>query len=183
MTSEPENLENAETGPDVPAVDEQLIAYLDGELDDEATRQVEQQLSSDPETRQSLGRLERTWNLLDGLERLDVDEVFTHSTLEMVATVAADEVQEKRDQAPRKQRRRRLIGSAVLLGAAAAGFLTVRLLWNDPNEQLLRNVQVLENLDEYREIQDIEFLRALHEAGLFPAEEEEEESDQGLTAR
>ncbi len=182
MPSEPENLENAETAPETPAVDEQLIAYLDGELDDEATRQVEQQLSSDPDTRRSLGRLERTWNLLDGLDRSDVDEVFTQSTLEMVATVAADEVQEKRDQAPRKQRRRRLIGSAVLLTALAAGFLTVRLVWSNPNEELLRNLPVLEDLDEYREIQDVEFLRALHEAGLFPTEEEEEESDRG-TAR
>ncbi len=49
----------------------------------------------------------------------------------------------------------------------AAGFFAVVLLMPDPNRQLLEDLPVLENLDEYRQIDDIEFLRMLRDAGLF----------------
>jgi hypothetical protein len=51
----------------------------------------------------------------------------------------------------------------------AAGFLLVSI-GPDPNRQLIDNLPLLENLDEYRQIDDIEFLRMLYQDGVFDSE-------------
>ena len=69
---------------------------------------------------------------------------------------------------PRRRRRRwRVLAGLTLLVAVAGGFFTVVRLAPDPNRQFLKDLPVLENLDEYRQIDDIEFLRMLRTAGLF----------------
>ena len=57
-----------------------------------------------------------------------------------------------------------------LLAAGAAGFLAVFLFRPDPNRQLLDDLPVLERLDEYRQIDKVEFLELLLEnhEDLFP---------------
>jgi len=168
---------NADPTADHATLDEQLVAYLDGELDDEGTRRVEELLASDPKVRETLERLENTWEMLDNLGRARVDEVFSQSTLEMVAARAADDVEKQQAEAPRLRRRRWLIGTAGMLAALVAGFVAVMLFWPDPNEQLLRDLPVLERLDQYRQIDDVEFLELLleHKKALF-AEEAGDES-------
>jgi len=168
---------NTDPTSDRTTLEEQLVAYLDGELDDQSTRRIEQLLASDPSVRETLDKFEGTWELLDNLGRAHVDEVFTQSTLEMVAVAAADDVQKQQAEVPRRRRRRWLIGSAGVLLAGVAGFLAVVLFWPDPNEQLLRDLPVLERLDEYRQIDDVEFLELLldHKDELF-AEEAANES-------
>ena len=153
-------------------LEERLVAYLDGELDDEGSRRIEQLLATDPAVRETLEKLEGTWDLLDNLERAHVDEVFTRSTLEMVAVAAADDVEKERAQAPRLRRRRRLTAVAGMLGAGAAGFLAFWMLWPDPDRQLLEDLPVLERLDQYRQIDDFEFVELLleHEEDLFAEE-------------
>ena len=69
-------------------MNEQLVAYLDGELDDESSRQIEERLTSDSTLREQLGQLERTWDALDELEQIEVDEEFAQTTIEMVAVAA-----------------------------------------------------------------------------------------------
>jgi hypothetical protein len=58
-----------------------------------------------------------------------------------------------------------------LLAAAAAGFLALTFYPN-PNQQLIDDLPVLEKLDEYQQIDDISFLRAMYEQGVFADEEE-----------
>jgi len=66
----------AETNPtgDQTRIEEQLVAYLDGELDDADARRIEELLASDAEVRQTLEKLEATWGLLDHLDQAHVDE-------------------------------------------------------------------------------------------------------------
>jgi len=149
------------------ALEEQLVAYLDGELDPEDGRRIEELLAADPKVRRSLQRLDRTWELLDELDTAPVGEKFTQSTLEMVTLAAAEEAEQRRAAAPRHRRRRWMIAGGGLLGAGLAGFLAVALVTPDPNRQLLRDLPVLQNLDQYRQIDDIEFLRVLDREGLF----------------
>lgn len=149
-------------------LEEQLVAYLDGELDEEAGRRVEALLASDPKIRDALARLEQTWDALDRLGGAQVDETFTQSTLEMVAVAAEEDVQEQQQQAPRKRRRQWLIGSGSLVAAAVVGFLAVMLFWPDPNQQLLQDLPVLQDLDQYRQIPNVEFLERLYQEDLFP---------------
>jgi len=161
------------------SMEEQLVAYLDGELDDDASRRVEELLASDPKVRETLERFEGTWELLDKLERADVDEVFTRSTIEMVAVAAADDVQQQQAEAPRRRRQWRLAAGAGMLAAGAAGFLVVWLFKPSPNKELLDDLPVLERLDQYRQIDDFEFLELLlaNEKELFPEETGKEAGD------
>jgi hypothetical protein len=150
-------------------LDEQLVAYLDGELDAENSRRIEAMLASNAEVRRRLQSLERTWDLLDQLDATGLGEPFTRTTLEMVAVAAGDEAQQRLADAPRRRRRRRLAVAGSLLAAAVAGFLAV-FLWADPNRRLLQNLPVLENFDEYRQAESVEFLRMLRDQHLFAAD-------------
>lgn len=152
-------------------LENQLVAYLDGELDEESRRLIDRRLAVEPELRDALGRLEQTWDMLDGLERSSVENTFTQSTLEMVTQVAAEDVRQELAEAPRRRRRRRLVVSASMVAAAAAGFLITVVLQPNPNRELLEDLPVLENLDRYREIDDMDFLRLLAAEDIFPAED------------
>ena len=152
-----------------PVIEEQLVAYLDGELDAEASRRVEELLAADPKVRQALQGLDRTWELLGELEAPQVAERFAQSTLEMVAVAAVEDTERSRTEASRRRRWRWVMLSGSLLAAGAAGLLGIWLR-PDPNRQLIDDLPVLESLDEYRQIDDIEFLRSLHKEGLFAEE-------------
>jgi hypothetical protein len=152
---------------DAPEPEDELSAYLDGELDGEAVRRVEERLARDPVCRAELQKLERAWNLLDRLPRAAVGESFTKSTIEMVATSASQEAEALVRELPRRQRRRRLAATLGMAGALAAGFVIGMQIWPDPNENLLEDLPVLENLDLYYQADDIEFLRLLDKEGLF----------------
>jgi anti-sigma factor RsiW len=154
-------------------LENQLVPYLDGELDEEARRLIDRRLAVEPELRDALGRLERTWDMLDGLERSSVEDTFTQSTLEMVSLAAAEDVRQELAEAPRRRRRQWLVVSTSLLAAASAGFLITAMLRPNPNRELLENLPVLENLDRYSEINDIDFLRLLAAEDLFPAEDDD----------
>ncbi len=156
------------------SLNEELVAYLDGELDDASSRRIEERLTSDSTLRAHLGRFERTWDALDELERVEVDEDFTRTTIEMVALAAEEERQQEQRQRPVRRRHRLLIASAGLVSACAAGFLIVWSLWPDPNAELIDDIPVLERLDEYLQIDDIGFLKLLEEKQLFPAEKKDD---------
>jgi hypothetical protein len=146
---------------------DELSAYLDGELDGESVRRVEERLARDPAYRAELKKLERAWDLLDRLPRASVGENFTRTTIEMVALSASQAAQAVLTELPRRQRRARLIGAAAMGAALVAGFLIGVSIWPDPNEGLLEDLPVLENLDLYYQADEIEFLRLLEKEGLF----------------
>jgi len=147
--------------------DEELIAYLDGELDDPACRQIEHLLMTDPHIRRRLQELERTWELLDKLDAPVADERLTRSTLEMVAVEAAQEVQKSSSILGHPLWIRWLLGGSILLAAAALGFAGSWWFAPDPDRQLLEDLPLLENLDCYWQIDDFQFLKGLQEQGLF----------------
>jgi anti-sigma factor RsiW len=146
---------------------EELVAYLDGELDAEQSRRIEQRASEEPDARRMLEELDRTWHMLDELDTPITSEDFTRTTLEMVAQAADQEVEKVKAEAPRRRRRAALWAAAGLLGAAAAGFFLVVSLVPDPNAQLLQDLPILENFDQYREVGSVDFLRALNKDKLF----------------
>lgn len=156
------------------SLEEQLVAYLDGELDAEASRRVEELLATDPRVRQTLQQLDRTWELLDELDKPQVAESFAQTTLEMVTVAAGEDVRTGLTQTRRRRRRRWAIAGGSLLAAGLAGFLAVALFAPDRNEELIQDLPVLQNLDEYCQIDSIEFLQMLNQQDLFTEENGED---------
>ena len=166
MNPEPLPLDPA----DPAQLEELLVAYLDHELDTPASHRVEQLLAAEPKVRELLRQLERSWDALDELGRAEVDPSFTETTLEMVAVAAEEDVREQQAALPRRRLRRWLVGTVCLAAAGAAGFFAVARFLPNANEQLLRDLPVLENLDQYRQVDDVEFLRLLHREQIFAKE-------------
>jgi anti-sigma factor RsiW len=157
-----------------------LVAYLDGELDDEAARALEARLSLDPDARAEAETLRKTWELLDYLPRPEPSPTFTHRTLERLAV--------QRTTGPRSAVGRRWRWGALAAGWAAAVLVAVgaglgaaRLLWprdgaapREPAEVedlLVRNPRVAEYRGVFEQIEDLSFLRALDDPDLFGDDE------------
>ncbi|HTQ37537.1 MAG TPA: hypothetical protein VMJ32_00825 [Pirellulales bacterium] len=161
MSDAPSNL------PNLDQLDEQLVAYLDGELEPQAARQIENTLATDERARKRLNQLASSWDLLDQLPRATVDDLFTRTTVEMVALAAEDEVAQDRVGDPAKRRRRWLEGGIATLAAAVVGFVVVAMVMPDQNDALLRDLPVVKNLELYQDVGDIELLKQLQKANLF----------------
>lgn len=148
-------------------LDEELVAYLDGELDSQATKRLEDLLASDEPARKRLSQLANSWELLDQLPRATVDDLFTRTTVEMVALAEEDEVAKHKAGEPARRRMRWLVGGAAALCAAAIGFVAMALAVPDQNDPLLADLPVIYNLELYEPVGSMGFLRQLQKEGLF----------------
>jgi hypothetical protein len=151
----------------IESLDEELVAYLDGQLDPETARHVEQRLANEENARRRLQQLAQSWDMLDQLPHAVADETFTRSTVQMVAVAAEQELTDQQAVEPRRRRRRWLFAAALALLAGSCGFLAAAKLWTDPNEQLLRDLSTIENVEAYHQVGDIDFLHKLNDEGLF----------------
>jgi anti-sigma factor RsiW len=143
-----------------------LVAYLDGELTGEAARALEAKLSLNPRARAEADALRRTWDLLDYLPRPEPSPGFTHRTLSRAAPVVTG----KRPAVPGRRRILPGVGwAAALVLAALTGYAGVGLLRpHRPGEQeLVRDLRVIENKPYYDLVGDMDFLRELDQPDLF----------------
>ena len=161
------------TKAELDAVHEELVAYLDGELDTKEVQRVERRLADDGEYRARLNALQRAWDLLDSLPRSSVDESFTQSTVKLVALNAEDEARKAKGQSTVWRRLVWLVGTAGAVAAAWGGYVLVMGQLSQPNEQLVQDLPIIENVDLYRHAESIEFLRDLDREGLFAQEVED----------
>jgi anti-sigma factor RsiW len=163
--------QNQETADNGNLIGEDLMAYLDGELGEDARRQLQERLAGDVELRQKLKEFQQTWDMLDELPREPVDDTFTRVTVEMVAQHAEGEVERH---ARRMGRRRKLAwigGVSAALLAGIAGFVYTNWSLSEPNRRLVEDLPILQHLDAYRHAESIEFLRMLEREGLFKDED------------
>jgi anti-sigma factor RsiW len=154
-----------------------LVAYLDGELSEPAVKEIDQVLSKSPAVRHDVEMLARTWDLLDQLPRLATEEDFTARTLSVAQKEEAPRPLLPTSVSERLQSRqlRRggvlLIWLAVLAASAFLGYSATAHWVPDQSEDLLRNLEVVEKLDLYRNVESLEFLKQLDEKiGTFDAQ-------------
>jgi anti-sigma factor RsiW len=165
--------------PTGPTPIEELVAYLDGELDDQRTEAVEAQIGLNPSVRQEAEALRRTWDLLDYLPRPQPRADFTNRTLSRLDLAELSRSAPRRP-APRPRARRWLVGAGVaaaLVLAGLAGYTGRALLvpakpaapslTADEEAQLLADLRVIDRLHEYQQVEDIEYLRGLADPDRF----------------
>ena len=85
-------------------IDEELVAYLDGELDASGAARIERRLADDAAYRARLAQLERAWDMLDTLQRSEANDDFARSTVEMIAIKAVDDAKTGQMRAVRQRR-------------------------------------------------------------------------------
>jgi anti-sigma factor RsiW len=150
-----------------------LVAYLDGELQGDAARAIEQKLALNPAARAEADTMRRTWDLLDFLPKKEPSPNFTHRTLTRLGPAATA------SQPGRARRgrgwRRVLFGAgwaaAVALSALGgfAGFN--RLAPREPGDaDLVRDLNVIKNMRVFELVEDIDFVRELDTPELFGAD-------------
>ncbi len=147
-----------------------LVAFLDGEVDAETQQHIESRLAQDPQLAQRVREHQRAWDLLDELPRVEVADDFAQTTLEMVAVSASHGTQ---DLTRKSGRGRMWLGAAAmasLLTSSLAGFWIASAELHQENRELLNDLPVIENLQALQQIEDVEFLIALENEGLFVAE-------------
>lgn len=157
---------------------EDLVAYLDGELDDAESEAVEARVTNDPASRTEAETLRRTWELLDYLPRAEASSNFTSRTMERLDAVPG----RASDTMPMGASRGRLIRvasiwAALIAVAILSGYWGTRALFptgpvTDKNIDALSiaDLRVVENLPLYRHVPDVAFLRELNASDWFADE-------------
>ena len=158
---------------------EELVAYLDGELPDEAASRVEKSLVDDPAVRRDVEQLTKTFDLLDLLPASQASDGFAAKTLTAIRTQSSEPKAESTDndapveKAPSNYSQHAIIWSIRaaaffgLLFAATVGFNGTFKQSSEPIDELLTELPIIQRLDEYQEIGDVEFLKSLSESELF----------------
>ncbi|HVJ69228.1 MAG TPA: hypothetical protein VM510_14675 [Caulifigura sp.] len=139
-----------------------LTAYLDGELDEDGTRQIEIVLAGSTVARNDVELLAKTYELLDLLPRPKASGEFTEKTLQ---TAKLDEIRKDPRDTVWYKHGKRIVrwGSwaALLFGAASVGYAVARYKVPRHEDVLLDNLDVIQNLDDYEKAGSFEFLDAL----------------------
>jgi anti-sigma factor RsiW len=160
---------------------EDLVAYLDGELDAQAAGDLEVKLNLDAEARAEAEALRRTWEMLDYLPRPEPAPTFASRTLERVSSLGLP-VQPAEASEIGKRWRPWLLGggwAAAVLLAGTLGYAGVS--WLSPSNPatthtnkpvdvdalLVKDLRLIENKRLYDLVDDVGFLRELDAPDLF----------------
>ena len=153
---------------------ELLVAYLDGELDAENVRQVENRLSIEPDLREKMTSLEQTWNLLDELETVPANKEIVRSTMEVVTLTIEKELSENEQQLERYRWLDLAVLAAILLMFGIIGFQLSLLAGIQGKKQLINDIPIIENMNKYKEIGSFDFLKALSDQQVFDPPSEDD---------
>jgi anti-sigma factor RsiW len=143
-----------------------LVAYLDGELNDAQARSIATKLTQSLTARREVDALQKTWEFLDLLPRPKASEDFTARTL----SVATEQWDDRMASAASDVARRVGIGLAWAAASAVlfvVGYFLSLRAWPDPTARLARDLPIAESLDEYRDVGSFEFLQQLDSSTEF----------------
>ena len=140
----------------------ELVSYLDGELDEEATARIEKLIAENAVARQDVELLAATYALFDDLPRPKAKPGFTEKTVSMAKL---ESVRPDVTQSPVYRLSQRAIPYigwiAVMCVAGLVGYSTTRFWLPLPIDPLVENLPVIRELDKYAEVGSIDFLQQL----------------------
>ena len=130
-----------------------LVAYLDGELDEIVTQEIEQVLAVSEVARHEVDMLSRSWDMLNSLPTHRASGEFTERT---VTSMRAAE--QKRPRIPtelvyRNARRGTVLAvwTSILVACGYVGFAATRNWIPNDAEALFEDYDVINNFDKYRD--------------------------------
>ena len=152
---------------DAPHPDEDLVAYLDGELEAADAGAVEEKLASDATTRSKAETLRKTYDLLDYLPKPEPSANFATRTLTQIAPNSKSQTF-----LPARRSTLAFIGwAAAAILAGLLGYFGHLLakphLDAKPVPQPLQQVRLLERLPLYAGVDDLDYLKSLDSLDLF----------------
>jgi anti-sigma factor RsiW len=169
--------------PDAPT--EELVAYLDGELDPKGAESVATRLSLDPKLRAEADSLQRAWDILDVLPRPQPSAAFATRTLSQVVPVSgvisgtqylAGSAATTAVMQPRRSSAGFWMFSVLLILVAGVGGYAGHLLVAPSKpaaaDPALEDVPLMKNLRLYRSVDDMEYLKKLDSSDMFGDEGE-----------
>ncbi|GAA4431775.1 MULTISPECIES: anti-sigma factor family protein [Bremerella] len=156
-------------------VDELLAAYLDNELSETERSLVETRLAEDDSFRNRLDELDRAWDMLEALPKADLDdEKFVRTTVEMITVAASQEIQQYKQQQKRSAFARQAGIALAIVALIGIGYMLTQYRLSRPDRILVEYLPVIERVDEFERVDNIEFLEALRKEGLFTGEASDE---------
>jgi hypothetical protein len=139
-----------------------LVAFLDGELNEGESRVISTKLRESPTARREAEVLEKTWELLEHLDRPKASEDLTERTLTEVKRLS--ERGGELETAFKLATRRALRASIWVLASGLTfglGYAITLWIWPNPTARLARELPLAEHLDEYRAVGNIDYLKEL----------------------
>lgn len=165
--------------PNEPPTDErlgQIVAYLDGEADDENAARIEKEMTRDDGIRREIESLQRAWDMLDHLPMPATNADFSRRTAQL-ATQSLSAMQPSNQQ--------RWLWPLLWLGGVATAFaigVGGALARSSVDDTLTADPALLANLDLYRAVGDVAFVDQLQSEGLLEQIEEFVETSQARNA-
>ena len=156
---------------------ELLVAYLDGELDVQSVRQVEDRLSIEPDLREKMTALEQTWNMLNELETVPVDKELVRSTMEVVTLTIEKELSAGEKHFGRKKWLDRCILAATLLMFSVIGYQLMMLVGIQRNKQFVEDIPIIRKMNMFKEIDSFGFLETLSDKRVFDPVDDDDSSE------
>jgi anti-sigma factor RsiW len=166
----------------------ELVAYLDGELDETASQALEARLNRDSQMRAEVEAFKKTWDLLDYLPRPEPSASFTHRTLERLA-VRETNRQYANGTTGRWAWLTPIVWGAAMLVAMAVGLFAAHRLWSPPGqtapapapvpqaqgrsdleEVMAKDADMLKSFRYYERVDDVDMLRQLSRKDAFGEE-------------
>ncbi|MCL2304143.1 MAG: hypothetical protein FWC43_02225 [Planctomycetaceae bacterium] len=151
-----------------------LLAYMDNELQPKQRHAFEKRLSEEPQLRQRLSEFEKTWNALGFLETFETNPEQVYSSLELISLRAKEDAKSLAARQNKFTAVRSFILWTLLFLLAFLGYQTVNRLSPVGEKQKIDDLRLIERLDQYYllektspEIDEIEFLRQLHESKIL----------------
>jgi anti-sigma factor RsiW len=145
-----------------------LVAYIDGELPDAASRVLSTKLTHSATARQEVEVLKKTWELLGHLPFPAVDAQFSERTITEIRRIELKSPAWESSVKALSSWAAQIVAYLVLGGmAVGVGYAATHWLWPDPSARLARELSLAEHLEEYLEVESFDLLQELADLPEF----------------